>query len=254
MTPPRDEHDGLFPLDPASVRRFFFRCIGVFAVADLIVNASRFVFGHDNLFGFVRLLDMKQEQNIPTWFSIMLLSLCALVLVVVGEAARRHAEKAMLWPWRILAAGFVYLALDELLGFHERFMKPMKNLVGNTGILRMTWVVAAVPVLIVLVVLFVPFLRALPKRFAKLFLIAGAIYIGGAVVMEAISGWYAVTIGDGKPTEGFALISTVEETMEMLGPALFISYLLEYLRDVIGVRGLGLAPRAAFVGKLAVGD
>jgi hypothetical protein len=130
-------------------------------------------------------------------------------------------------------------------------MKPMRDLVGNSGILTMTWVVAAVPALIALFVVFIPFLRGLPIRFAKLFIIAGAIYVGGAVAMEAVSGWYLSSFGGGKPTEGFALLSTIEETMEMVGPALFISYLLEYLRDVLGVRAVSFGAQAPLVGKLA---
>jgi hypothetical protein len=59
------------------------------------------------------------------------------------------------------------------------------------------------------------------------FLIAGAIYVGGALGMELPLGWWTERAGSDNLV--YALIDGVEETMELSGTTLFLLALVEYL-------------------------
>jgi len=82
---------------------------------------------------------------------------------------------------------------------------------------------------------FIPFLRRLPRPTAGLFILAGAIYVGGAVGMEII----------GEPLDSdtltYNLLTAVEEGMEMCGVIVFMHALLRYMK------GLGTADFVASV-------
>jgi hypothetical protein len=72
------------------------------------------------------------------------------------------------------------------------------------------------------------FLMHLPATTRRLFLLAGAIYVGGALGMELVEAAFnARGVSSGFiPLLGVA----IEETMEMLGVTMFIYALLTYIR------------------------
>ena len=61
---------------------------------------------------------------------------------------------------------------------------------------------------------------------AYLFVVAGIIYVGGALGVEAVSGLWAERHGEDNLV--YMTISTVEELMEMIGIIVFIHALLDY--------------------------
>ena len=61
-----------------------------------------------------------------------------------------------------------------------------------------------------------------------LFLLAGGLYIGGALGMEMIGGYYTDFYGKNNLT--YALITCLEEVLEMTGIVVFIHGLLDYMR------------------------
>ena len=83
----------------------------------------------------------------------------------------------------------------------------------------------------VLFVVYLPFLYHLPRIFAVLFLLSGAIYVSGAIGLEMISGKY---IDDHGRDLIYRLIATVEEAFEMFGAWLFIYSLVKYLTRQAG--------------------
>jgi hypothetical protein len=80
-----------------------------------------------------------------------------------------------------------------------------------------------------LVIAFIPFIRALHPATRTRLIIAGAIYVGGALVMELPLGWW--TAQHGMDTFGYALLDWVEETMEMVGSALAFAALLAHRQE-----------------------
>lgn len=71
------------------------------------------------------------------------------------------------------------------------------------------------------------FRSKLPRRSRWLFVLAGALYVGGALGVEALSGrqeWL-----HGGHTAGYHAVITVEELLEMAGLVVFIFALLDYI-------------------------
>ena len=118
-----------------------------------------------------------------------------------------------------------YMSIDEAVELHE-------HLGGNLdagGILYFDWVIPAAVIVTALVIAFVPFIRALPRATRTRLIIAGAIYVGGALVMELPLGWW--TEQHGTDGFGYAIIDWVEETLEMVGATLALAALLAHREE-----------------------
>lgn len=168
-------------------------------------------------------LSLSYEANVPTWVASGLLLLCALAAGSIASAVQPGVRWRLHW-WG-LAIGFVYASLDEAAELHE-------NLGGHFetgGVLYFDWVIPAVAIMAVLAALYLPFVRALPSPARTRLVVAGAIYIGGALVMELPLGWW--TERAGPDNLGYALIDWVEETMEMVGASLALVALAAHRRE-----------------------
>ena len=213
------------------------------ALAFLIVlfsiagQFSKHILGHDVLKGFVSLFYVDHEQNIPTFFSVLLLlfasSLLAIITLLEVKLRAPHASK-----WAILSFGFLCMAYDEAFSVHERLTLPVRTLLGddNLGIFYYAWVIPAIALVFVLGLFFIKFLLNLPAITRFSFLIAATIYLGGAIGIELIGGRYD-ELYRYKFNElygynfTYSMIATVEESLEMAGIIVFIHSLLSYCSD-----------------------
>lgn len=167
-------------------------------------------------------LSLSYERNLPTWYASGLLLCCALALFAHARAALTQRAR-----WRGLGAAFVYLSLDEAVGLHEHL-----GVLELHGVLYFSWVVPAAVLVALLGLVYLPFLRALPQRLRAQVLLAGALYVGGALGMELPLGWWTERHGDANLT--YALIDHVEELLELLGAGLFLAALVEHLPGRVG--------------------
>ncbi|WP_409332708.1 hypothetical protein [Trujillonella humicola] len=179
----------------------------------------------------LRLLDTDGEGNIPAWFSSALLLSIAAVSAGISSAAE-PALSGGRWHWRVLAAIFAYLSMDELAQIHEETIPAVAELVPQEGVLTFGWVVIAAPLVLVFVLAYLPFLLRLPRRTALLLVAAGALYVGGALGMELVSGWI-YSEGDGFASPAYVWATTVEELGEMAGATLCLATLLAVLRSAV---------------------
>ena len=192
---------------------------------------------------FERLFDLDAEANIPTWFSSALLLMCA-TLVAANAAAKWQTRGRYRVHWIVLSVIFLYLSVDETAIIHEMSIKPLRSMLNPTGLLYEAWIIPGIAATVVFVLAYLKFLLNLPRRTALLFVIAGAVYVGGAIGVEALSGLYAETHGEENLT--YKLISTIEESVEMLGLVIFINANLGYLRTAVGAITFEVAlPRSA---------
>jgi hypothetical protein len=120
----------------------------------------------------------------------------------------------------VLAVAFGYLSIDEMTEVHEQAITPLKQLFALDGVLSFSWIVLAVPLTAVFGLLMVGYLRALPRRFRRAFLLAGALYVGGAAGVEMI-GALLWSRGDLIST-AYVLSVTVEEGLEMVSIVIFL--------------------------------
>ncbi len=168
----------------------------------------------------VGFLSLSYEGNLPTWYAASLLLLCAVMLGVVaseipsGGSGRRH--------WWALAILFGFMSLDEAAEMHEH----LGGLIGTGGVLYFDWVIPAAVVVALVGLAYLPFLRQLPPRTRNRFVLAGAIYVGGALLMELPLGWW--TERHGAENLGYALIDWVEEVLELAGVSGFLAAILDH--------------------------
>jgi len=206
----------------------------VLTVLSLIGSYAKWELGHPRLLGFVPEFQLDAERNIPTYFSGLLLlggaGLLFLVARLVGEQQGRFRRH-----WTALGGIFVYLSVDEITSLHERLIEPGRAFLEGAGasgyvggVFYFAWVVPAIALLLIFALSYVRFFWHLPRRWQGLFAVAGIIYVGGALGLELVGGWYFVQAGGGSLFT--SLLATLEEVMEMSGMALFVYALLEYLR------------------------
>jgi hypothetical protein len=73
------------------------------------------------------LVDLDQEYNMPTYFSVVLMLFAGAILMTI--AARTVHDGIS--KWIILGSGFFAMACDELFMLHERLIFPVRSLLGN---------------------------------------------------------------------------------------------------------------------------
>ena len=173
--------------------------------------------------------DVGLEKNIPTMYSVLAWSLAAFA---TGLAAHSEAIRgaAFVGRWRALALIFLFLAFDEGTTIHEHIGSYLKDwdLLPATGLLHFFWVVPYSFLVILFASLYAPFLDALPTRTKVGFILSGNVFIGGAMGVEMFSASVYETKGEGHSVLYHVLYS-IEEFMEMLGVALLIFFVLDYL-------------------------
>lgn len=171
------------------------------------------------------------EINFPSYFSALLLLACAALLGVIGSL-RRRAGAPYARHWQVLAAIFVYLSVDEATALHEMLVRPLRRGLDLSGFLRFSWVVPAAILVLILALVYVRFVWALPARSRWLFVLAGALYVGGALGFEMIGG--RIDEAFGATGVLYHAVSAAEEALEMAGTIIFIYALLDYIRSHIG--------------------
>jgi len=201
--------------------------IALLLAASLLGQISRYMFGHDSVYGLVQLFNVDGERNVPTFFTVML-AFCAVLLLTTIGLASRGREKNDSRYWFALAAGFAFLGYDEAFQVHEKMIVPMRNLMGNTnlGVFYFGWVVPGIAGVCILALFFFKFLLRLPAATRNWMLFSGCLYLGGALVMEMLDGKYIAAYGANLM---YSVLVTIEEGLEMSGLAAFAYTLLGHI-------------------------
>ncbi len=159
-----------------------------------------------------QLFDVDEEDALPTWFSAFLLFIVSAILWFCGRRERASADRWAVY-WYILSVGFLLMSIDEVAGIHETL----------NSVIESHWAVGGGILALVIGLCFVPFLLRLRRRTALLFVVAGVVYISGAVGIEIL----------GQPmdadTLAYNLLTLVEEGLEMFGVILFLYGLLDHV-------------------------
>ena len=165
-----------------------------------------------------QIFDLDEEDSFPTWYSAVALLFASLLIAVVALRARRRTDR---WArhWIGLGVGFLVLSIDEVAGLHETL----------NSVTDFSWTIpAAVGALVVLAV-YLPFLRGLPARLRSRFLLAGGAFLLGALLVEYATDPFADQ--DRLNTLAYNLSTVPEEALEMFGVVLLIYALIDYIGD-----------------------
>ncbi|MEM8977132.1 MAG: hypothetical protein AAGD43_34200 [Pseudomonadota bacterium] len=176
------------------------------------------------LYNYGFYVDLGREQNIPTWFSIFQLALAACLFAIGAVNASLHGEKAL--PWYGLSIIFLYIGLDEMTDFHG-FWAPnhVSDLGFQFGHAGFNWVYGGLIVVIAVGLLYARWLVSIESRLRWQIVLAGGVYVTGALVLEAIGG---LVVDEGHLSTTYIIIFTLEEVFEMLGIAILLNALISY--------------------------
>lgn len=185
------------------------------------------VFDHGQLLGMTWMLYFDGEVNIPTLYSSVLLVFAAALLGVLADRSRsRSLGEAV--AWGLLTIALLYAALDESTMLHEELVKPWRQIIGRQRLLHYAWVVPYAGAFILIGSLYLPLWWRQRPAFRIGTAAATAIYLGGAIGMEMVAGVYLSGGGD-RFTPTFAVLTSIEETLEMCGCIVLIRTLVAEL-------------------------
>lgn len=228
---------------PAKLFKALVLTICVLLVLHLTTLVMKFGFDAVTGYGFITLFDLNTEANIPTYVSSVLMAFCAIFMLLVYKS---HKQLATPWYryWGFLALVFTMMSVDEIAQVHERSIEPLKQFFGiiSGDLLTNAWVILAFIFLPVMSLVYFRFLMAMERRSALLFIASGIVFVSGVVGVEIISGVMKGLYSTA--SLAFAISTTVEETLELLGLALFIYALTDYAARQRNVWRFSLGERA----------
>lgn len=201
------------------------------AAAHLGVNFVRIAWPTGLTRPLWRLFDVGQEANLPTFFSAISLLLAAVLLAPI--AAHEWRTGGRWWKhWTVLAVGFALMSVDEAAMLHDGFVGQTLRLVlgeNRPSVLQFPWVLPACVLVAAMAVMFLPFLRALPGRYRRLFVTAAVVYVGSAIGLEIVE---SVTDPEGGSAASLEIVRTLaEEAGEMAGVIILLHAVLCYLEE-----------------------
>ena len=221
-------HSGIrIELSPRFLALTFASVVGLLFVAHVTVQTLRFtLFDSGSMGGLVPLFSLGADGNLPNFYSSLALLFSGLLLVATGVATRLNGERDG-WHWLGLAAVFGFLSLDEMMELHERLIEPVREALGTGGLLFYAWIIPYSLAAAALLIIYSPFLLRLPRATATLMVIAGAMFVAGAVGLEMLGGLHFERYGSQNP--GYVALQTIEETLEMMGIVVFIYAISSFL-------------------------
>jgi hypothetical protein len=173
---------------------------------------------------------LDAEGNIPSYWNALLLFIPSVLLGIIG-AWKYSIKDKFRFHWFGLAFIFLLLSFDEAAVLHERLIKPMRAIAGAQGLFYFTWVIPGLIGVALFGLLYLIFFLHLDKKFKILFLLSLGVYIGGVIGGEMLSGYFAANLGQKNFT--YAVITSLEESIEMIGCSLIIYSLLEYIKHYL---------------------
>jgi hypothetical protein len=210
--------------------------VSILIAISLIAHLAELLVLHGRFKRVLELFDVDSEQSIASWYSAIMLAMSAALVALIVYTMRGKAERRFLLHWVVLAAGFLWLSADESVSMHERLNGTLKRNVITADTLPFVWVLPAILAVGVVVMMYIKFLMHLAPRRQRQFIVAGVMFVFGALVMELVGGKIVAAMGKHNLT--YTLATHVEEFCEMFAIVLFNCSLLEHLAEMTAGTGL----------------
>lgn len=201
-----------------------------FAILSLIAAYIWFVKGHDIALGFIPQFYADYEANVPNWHSANVILFNAVLLGLIGWAKKQESDR-FYRHWLGLAIIFVFLSLDEIASIHSMLDKPIRALLHTSGIFYLAWTIPYGIFSIIIGASYIIFLKNLSSKLRWQFIVAGALYVFSALVMEMIESPIEQKYGIQNMVIG--TLASIEESLEMVAMAYFNYALLHYIAETI---------------------
>ena len=212
---------------------------GFLFAAHTFMLVMKHGFGRDYVFGLADVFNVNYEMNVPTLASTLLLISCAAMLGFT--AAIDRGSRWDRWSWATLALVFTFLGFDEFMAIHETLTGPVRDMVQSEWIPAFAWVLPYGVGVVLLGLIMMPWFLRLDRPTQIRFVIAGCIFVGGALGIELIesrnfsamdSTLSAEGLDDVNDTLYHAVITLVQESMEYIGAGYFLWTLINRLGGI----------------------
>lgn len=219
---------------------------GLFA-ADLgaqLVNELRLV--DPDMMGWrqlARMLDLGAETSFGTWYQIMALVLLSVILAGIALAKRQTGDR-FTRHWFFLALLSLGFSLDEQVKLHDAGggTEIIREDLGLAGPMFYGWVIVGLLSVLAVGLSYRRFVAELPNVTRRLFVAVAGLFVGGEILMEGASGWYA-DISGSETDLIYQTITSFEEFLGMAGILVAIAATLHYAQTYVGEIRLALLDR-----------
>jgi len=227
------------------LRRVVFASAASLVVMDVVAS---YLAGTNRLRGVTRFFDADFKTNCPSSYKILALLTSTIFLWLITEASRITLDRFSR-HWRVLAGVFAFLTLDEMTALHQSFSAMLHKEIGGSGYLKYSWQVVYLAALGLLAVYFIPFLHHLGPRMRVRLLAAAILFGGGSGGVEFIKAHLESTGSD--DTLSFKLVAAVSDSAEMIGLAILLLLLLDFLTARVAAVSVRLPDGENEAGQLA---
>ena len=209
------------------------------------------------------LFSVDEEGGLPTWWSALLLAALGGLTWLISRN-RKSKDWGERFAWRALAAGFLFLSIDESCSLHERIGQRVQ-LQGSLHHAR--WILLWLPPAILATTAILWRLWRSSKRLVLGMALGIVVFLSGAVGMESLNAKYRYhaetqvlqevqasqnTNAEQVPRDWnigpsfypYLLGTALEELLEVLGPIIWFSVLLTLFREQPQTNKLPTAPPA----------
>jgi hypothetical protein len=219
-----------FGFSQSTFNRFQFVTVSVMIALTLFHYLWADAFGKDMVTYVSGAFDAGRENSIPTWFSILNLLLASVLLFVIARHAKTTGDPVAK-HWIALSVLMLALSMDEGASLHERLQKTQQF----TGVLipvleSHPWVLYGGIFAAAAFVFFIPFLRQIGPKLAFRFMLAGGLFIAGALGLEFMAAWMVHNEIAVRGELPYMIRRAGEEACEMYGIALFNCFLFDEIR------------------------
>lgn len=213
----------------------FFCLVMFFMLAGTTSAYLRFALGDDGLHHYhlrtiIEQFDLDGENNLPNYYQSVSMLFCAWLLLVISDMKKKIKDR-YLGHWRFLAVVFLFLSMDESAQLHEMIIEPLRDALHTSGAFYFAWVIPGLIFVTIMGLAYLPFVWKLPSRTKWLFILAGMIYLNGALGLEMVGGYLMKIYG--KDSSQYVIETIAEESLEMLGILIFINALMGYLNGFV---------------------
>lgn len=228
-THPYSPHRPAVHIPPIKILKVLAATIFVLLLANLAsIYYENYVYEKtEHLSTLSRSFDFNQEQNVPTFFSVVILLLATGLLFLVHAFRKQDRKDGR--KWLLLGCVFLFMALDESVQIHEYIANVVRPRLPTDlrGFLYWAWVVPYGALVLAVGAYFLGFVLRLPILTRNLFLLSGAMFVSGAIGLELFEGYF-YKLYDLNHIYNKVLYCA-EELLEMSAVVLFIYALLDYL-------------------------
>ena len=193
-------------------------------MANIIMLFIYFSVDNPDTFGFVQMVDLDQEANLPTLFSSSLLLIAGFLFYILHKINKHH------YYWLGLSFIFIFLGFDESAKIHETLGDWTEQFVDTSGYLHYPWVISYSILVLFLGIVYFRFFYNMEKKVFYSFMLAAFIFLSGAVGFELLGAKEASL--HSSDTLLYCIYYTIEESLEMFGVIYLIHILLHLLKDV----------------------